>query len=79
MQELFDFVFIQKHIDNSKFRDFLIKYNIIKSTTKQIYARSFRYNFSPITRIYAKNGRGTVIFDITVNDDELPELFKQLS
>jgi len=76
MQELFDFIFIQKHIDNSQFRDFLIKYKIIKPSTRQIYAHHYRYNFM---HIYAKNGKGTVVFEVVIDDEELPILIKQLS
>lgn len=79
MQELLDFVFIQKHIDNNKFRNFLIKYEIIKPSTKQIYARYYRYNFRNAMHIYAKNGRGTIVFEVVINDHEFPELIKQLS
>lgn len=79
MQELFDFIFIQKHIDNSQFRHFLIKYKIIKPSTKQIYARYYRYNFRNAMHIYAKNGRNTVVFEVVISDEELPILIKQLS
>ncbi len=79
MQELFDFMFIQNHIDNNKFRNFLIKYEIIKPFTKQIYARSYHYNFRNARHIYAKNGRGTIVFEIIIEDFEFPELIKQLS
>ncbi len=79
MQELFDFIFIQKHINNNKFREFLVKYEIIKPSTKQIYARHYHYNFRNAMHIYAKNGRGTVVFEVVINDYELPELIKQLS
>ena len=79
MQELFDFIFIQKHIDNSQFRDFLIKYKIIKPSTKQIYARHYCYKFHNAMHIYAKNGRGTIVFEAIIDNHELPELIKQLS
>lgn len=79
MRDLLNIILISRgHVSNSKFREILIKNQLIKPTTKQIYCVIFYYEKYNRWDIRVKNGRGTMIIKFCIHDNEIPQLIKQL-
>ena len=79
MRDLLDIILISRgYVSNSRFREILIKNQLIKPTTKQIYCDIYYHEMHNKWNIQVKNGRGTTIIRFCIYDYEIPQLIKQL-
>jgi len=79
IRDIFDIIIIKENkVTDEDFRKILIKNKIIKPSTKFIYPTIYHSDVLCEWYVFAKNGRGTVILDLTFNDSELPILFSEL-
>lgn len=75
--ELLDIIIIKQKINNSDFRDFLIKYKIIKKTTKCI--RVFIMKRDNEYSITAKNGRHTTVMYHVITKTDINQIMEELN
>lgn len=79
IRELLDIIYFHDgKCSNENFRNILLRHKIIKPSTKHI---SVYIMYSAIVNKWyfeARNGRNSIVLNLSISDDELQDIIKQL-
>ncbi len=83
ISELMDMIIISKYVDHTKARDLLIKYDLIKKSTKTIIADyTFKNNYwgngNHHHLVNMKNGRNQSILRVSFRQSDIPQILEDI-